>query len=68
MDNLIHNLNKIKINGNKIAAFDFDYTLVKPKSKKKFPEDSDDWVILYPNILTQLKNDRPLEKTNRRKN
>jgi len=29
-----------------IAAFDLDYTLIKPKSGNKFPKDYDDWVIL----------------------
>jgi bifunctional polynucleotide phosphatase/kinase len=31
---------------NKIAAFDLDYTLIKPKSGRKFPKDADDWVLL----------------------
>ncbi len=32
--------------GSCIAAFDLDYTLIKPKSGNKFPKDYDDWVIL----------------------
>ena len=31
----------------KIAAFDLDYTLIKPKSNKLFPKDKDDWKFLY---------------------
>ena len=30
----------------KIAAFDLDHTLIKPKSGRKFPKDYDDWVLL----------------------
>lgn len=29
-----------------IAAFDLDYTLIKPKSGNKFPKNSDDWILL----------------------
>jgi bifunctional polynucleotide phosphatase/kinase len=29
-----------------IAAFDLDYTLIKPKSGNKFPKDYTDWVLL----------------------
>lgn len=39
----------------KIAGFDFDFTLVKTKSKKKFPIDSDDWLPWDDNILNKLK-------------
>jgi len=34
----------------KIAGFDLDYTLIKPKSGKKFPVDSNDWVWLFPEV------------------
>ncbi len=34
----------------KIAGFDLDYTLIKPKSGKKFPVDSDDWMWLFPEV------------------
>jgi bifunctional polynucleotide phosphatase/kinase len=30
-----------------IAAFDLDWTLIKPKSGKKFPKDYDDWTLLH---------------------
>ena len=48
-----------KINGAqmkaKIAAFDYDWTLVCPKEGKTFPKDVDDWTWLYPCIPDQLK-------------
>src|SRR4051812_44453652 len=30
----------------KIAAFDLDHTLIAPKSGRKFPKDTDDWMLL----------------------
>ena len=39
----------------KMAAFDFDWTLVSPKGGKTFPSDIDDWEFLYPNIPAKLK-------------
>jgi bifunctional polynucleotide phosphatase/kinase len=30
----------------KIAAFDLDHTLIKPKNGRKFPKNCDDWVLL----------------------
>jgi len=35
----------------KIAAFDFDFTLVKPKDNKTFPKDINDWEWLRPNVI-----------------
>ena len=32
-----------------IAAFDLDWTLIKPKSGRTFPKNKDDWELLYPN-------------------
>ena len=41
----------------KIAAFDLDYTLIKPKSNKLFPKDKDDLKFLYEKkIKNYLKN------------
>jgi DNA 3'-phosphatase len=40
-----------------IAAFDFDGTLVTPKSGNKFPTNADDWKLLYnslPNKIEKL--------------
>ena len=40
----------------KIAGFDLDYNLIKPKSGKKFPQSSDDWTWLYPEVKKNLIN------------
>ena len=34
----------------RLAIFDFDWTLVKPKSGGTFPKDVDDWIWLRPNV------------------
>jgi bifunctional polynucleotide phosphatase/kinase len=34
----------------KIAAFDYDWTIVKPKSGSTFPKNKDDWIWLRPNV------------------
>ena len=44
-----------KLEYSTIAAFDLDYTLIKPKSGKKFPVDKNDWEWMYPNVLEKLK-------------
>lgn len=31
----------------KIAGFDLDYTLIKPKSNRRFPKDENDWKFLF---------------------
>lgn len=36
------------------AVFDLDYTLIKTKSKRKFPKDGDDWIYLYDNTKETL--------------
>ena len=38
-----------------IACFDLDYTLIKPKSGKKFPIDKDDWEWMFPNVPDKLR-------------
>ena len=38
----------------KIAAFDFDWTLVKPKENRKFPKSVDDWEWLFPTIPDKI--------------
>jgi bifunctional polynucleotide phosphatase/kinase len=43
-----------------VAGFDMDYTIIKTKSGKKFPQNKDDWELLYDNTkakLTQLSQD-----------
>ncbi len=39
----INNYDKNKFNFNKLACFDLDHTLIKPKSKRKLPRDSEDY-------------------------
>ena len=44
----------------KYVAFDLDYTLIKTKSGKKFPQNEDDWMWLSKNVpkkLEQFHND-----------
>jgi len=50
----IFNIHKYRFRKN-IAAFDYDWTLVKPKSGKTFPKDKDDWIWLRPNVPEVLK-------------
>lgn len=38
----------------KVAFFDLDYTLIKPKSGRKFPKDGDDYMYLYPTVIERL--------------
>jgi bifunctional polynucleotide phosphatase/kinase len=44
-----------KLEYSTIACFDLDYTLIKPKSGKKFPIDKNDWEWMYPNVPEKLK-------------
>lgn len=50
----IYNINGAQMKA-KIAAFDYDWTLVCPKDGKTFPKDVDDWTWMYPCIPEQLK-------------
>lgn len=38
----------------KMAAFDFDWTLVKPKGNRKFPKSVNDWQWLFPTIPDKI--------------
>ena len=40
----------------KIAAFDFDWTLVKPKEGRTFPKDVDDWMWLRESVPEVVRN------------
>ena len=39
----------------KMAGFDFDWTIVNPKDGNILPKSIDDWVWLYPNVPTKIK-------------
>jgi len=51
---IIYNINNAQLKA-KIAAFDYDWTLVCPKDGKTFPSNVEDWQWLYPNIPDELK-------------
>lgn len=38
----------------KIAAFDFDHTLVRPQNGKVHPKDIDDYELVFENVLPKL--------------
>jgi len=59
--NIAGHLINIKLNNftyrSKMAGFDYDHTLVKPKTKSTFSKDEDDWMWLRPDIpeiLTEI--------------
>ena len=39
----------------KMAAFDYDWTLVKPKGGRTFPKDIEDWTFLYETVPDRLR-------------
>jgi len=53
---LLYGLSNENNNFTKIASFDMDHTLIKPKGKNKFPINSTDWVWMYPNVRETLIN------------
>ena len=44
-----------KVRSKKLAAFDFDGTLVRPKEGRRFPQDQNDWEWLRPSVPDTLK-------------
>lgn len=38
----------------KVAGFDYDHTIVKPKSKSTFSKDVDDWMFLRENVKDKI--------------
>ena len=50
----VYNLNNA-VHREKMAAFDYDWTLVSPKNGKTFPSNVDDWEWLYPTIPEKIK-------------
>ena len=55
MSPTIYNINNAVIR-EKMASFDFDWTMVNPKDGKTFPSSIDDWQWLYPNVPEKIKN------------
>lgn len=51
---IIYNINNAKIQ-EKMASFDYDWTLVNPKDGKTFPTSIDDWTWMYPSIPEKIK-------------
>lgn len=45
----LYSLNKFRFR-KKIASFDYDWTLVKPKSNSTIPKNKEDWMWLRPNV------------------
>ena len=39
----------------KIAAYDYDYTLIKPKSNALLPKNKDDWEWMRKSVPIKLK-------------
>jgi bifunctional polynucleotide phosphatase/kinase len=39
----------------KVAAFDYDWTIIRPNSDGEFPKNKDDWKWLRPNVPSVLK-------------
>jgi len=50
----IYNINNAIIK-NKMAAFDYDWTMVSPKDMKTFPTSIDDWQWLYPSVPEKIR-------------
>ena len=53
MSPIIYNINNAHLT-TKMAAFDYDWTLVNPKNGNNFPKNVDDWEWMYPNVPEQL--------------
>lgn len=51
---LIYSINEPEYR-EKMASFDYDWTMVKPKGKRKFPKDKGDWEFLFKSVPTKLK-------------
>jgi bifunctional polynucleotide phosphatase/kinase len=53
MSPTIYNINNATYK-EKMAAFDYDWTIVNPKDGKTFPSSIDDWVWLYPSVPKKI--------------
>ena len=54
MSPIIYNINNAVLK-EKMASFDFDWTLVCPKDGRTFPKNIEDWEWLYPGIKAKIK-------------
>jgi bifunctional polynucleotide phosphatase/kinase len=54
MPPIIYKINDATIK-EKMASFDYDWTIVNPKDGKTFPSSIDDWVWLYPEVPEKIK-------------
>ena len=50
----IYNINNADYR-EKMASFDYDWTIVNPKDGKTFPTNIDDWQWLYPDVPNKIK-------------
>ena len=50
----IYNINNANYR-EKMASFDYDWTIVNPKDGKTFPTNIDDWQWLYPDVPNKIK-------------
>ena len=48
--------NEPNLKSNKLAIFDIDWTVIKPKNGKTFPDDEHDWVWLRKSVPETLEN------------
>lgn len=57
-DNLIYSIDFMNIDNKtvKIAGFDLDHTLIRPKNNKVFPKSRDDFELVFPDIIDLLNN------------
>ena len=51
---IIYNINNAEVK-EKMASFDYDWTVVNPKDGKTFPLSIDDWEWLYPGVPEKIK-------------
>ena len=54
MSPTIYNINNATIR-EKMASFDYDWTMVNPKDGKTFPTSIDDWLWMYLNVPGKIK-------------
>lgn len=52
-DEFVYTLSKNN-DSSKVLFFDLDYTLIKPKSGRKFPKDKDDYTFMFENVIEVL--------------